>query len=315
MVNALTSNCRFFAQLLSACLGLLLWIHPCQANNLKDIRVGEHDTFTRIVFELDRASQAEPFVSDNSDQLRVVFRDMTSDLVRKIPIERSRHVQEIQLWLEKNQLSVVFKLNAPYVHTKSSSMSDPPRVVVDIHWQAATGEQSASTAASRPSDTTATPPKTAPSLQEPTPAPFGQLAPLQPDPSRVSEAPAEAAKSAALPAEPPSLADTQPAEISVWTPPAPSLQQSIPTPAGEAVIPLSAESAQRTNWLQYYLVIGLVILTIVILLMLVVMLLTRYRWANDKLLINPNEQLQRQVDQIATIDVRIKEELKRYKKA
>lgn len=312
MVNALTSKCRFFAHLLSACLGLFFWIHPSQAALLKDIRVGEYDTFTRIVFELDKASQAEPVISDNSDHLRVVFRDMTADLVRKIPIERSRHVQEIQLWLEKSQLSAVFKLDTPYVRTKSGSMSDPPRVVVDVHWQAAAGEKPASTAASRPIDTTAATPETAPLLQESMLAPLGLPGSL---PSRVSEAPAEAAKSITLPEAPPPIAETQPAELSVSTPPAPTIQQSIPTSAETAVIPPVAGSNLQTNWLQYYLVIGLVILTIAILLMLVVMLLIRYRWANDKLLIHSNENLQRQAGQIATINMRIKEELKRYEKA
>jgi hypothetical protein len=312
MVNALTSNCHFFVHLLRACFGLFLWIHPSQATLLKDIRVGEYDTFTRIVFELDEASQAEPVVSDNSDLLRVVFRDMTADLVRKIPIERSRHVQEIQLWLEKSQLSAVIKLDTPYVRTKSSSMSDPPRVVVDVHWQAAAGEKTAFGAASRPSDTTAASPKIVPSLQESMLIPFGLPNSLPPS---VSEAPAETGQSVTLPEAPPPLAETQPAEVSVSTPPAPSIQQSISTPAEAATIPPVAESSRKTNWLQYYLGIGLVILTIVILLMLVVMLLTRYRWANDKLLIHPNENLQRQADQIATINMRIKEELKRYEKA
>jgi hypothetical protein len=312
MLNALTSNGRFFVSLLSACIGLFFWIHPSQAALLKDIRVGEYDTFTRIVFELDKASQAEPVISDNSDHLRVVFRDMTADLVRKIPIERSHHVKEVRLWQEKGQLSAVFKLDTPFVDTKSSSMIDPPRVVVDVHWQAVAGEKPVSAAASRPTDTTAATPETALLPQE------SMLAPFEPPgslPSRVSEAPAEAAKAVTLPEVTPPLAESQPAELSVSTPPAPSIQQSIPTPVETDVIPPVAGSNRPTNWLQYYLVIGLVILTIVILLMLVVMLLARYRWANNKLLIHPNENLQRQADQIATINMRIKEELKRYEKA
>ena len=74
-------------------------------------------------------------------------------------------------------------------------------------------------------------------------------------------------------------------------------------------------SSSHPNRLQYYLVIGLVVLTIAILILLVLMLLTKYRWGNNRPLFNIDDHLKEQQAKIETINGRIKEQLKNYEKA
>ena len=71
----------------------------------------------------------------------------------------------------------------------------------------------------------------------------------------------------------------------------------------------------RTSRLQFYLVVVLVLITIAILVLLLLMLLSRHRWANDEPHLGPKEFLKDQDKHIASLDARIKEQLKRYEEA
>ena len=71
-------------------------------------------------------------------------------------------------------------------------------------------------------------------------------------------------------------------------------------------------ASSRPVRMQYYLVIGLVLLTLVILILLLVMLVSKSRWANSSSPIKPGEFLERQDERIAALDAKIHEQLKRY---
>ncbi|MBI5896612.1 MAG: hypothetical protein HZB24_11625 [Desulfobacterales bacterium] len=282
--------------------------------------MGEYKTFTRIVFELDKAPPTIPDISGNPDELRVIFQDIAVDLVRKIPIKQSPHVKGVQIWLKANQLSAVFKVDTPFAHSKISSMSNPPRLLVDINWQTSAQRPDASETASPPpaktdSSTTDTSAFIAAPVEKATPLlPQKSLelpASPQPSVSPANEAPAETVVSSELPANSTSESEKLPPEVSVLTPPQEILGLPTGTDAGTS-FPIPSH---RPNRLQYYLVIGLVVLTIAILLMLVVMLLTKYRWTNDRLLLNMDDHLNEQQAKIETINGRIKEQLKHYEKA
>ncbi|MBI5062379.1 MAG: hypothetical protein HZB87_02615, partial [Desulfatitalea sp.] len=135
MLNKLIFLFHWRVLLLTATLCSIVGVHPLHAALLKDVRLGEYKTFTRIVFELDKAPPTIPDISGNPDELRVIFQDIAVDLVRKIPIKQSPHVKGVQIWLKANQLSAVFKVDTPFAHSKISSMSNPPRLLVDINWQ------------------------------------------------------------------------------------------------------------------------------------------------------------------------------------
>ena len=77
---------------------LIITIHLCHAALLKDIRVGEYRGFTRIVFELDTSPiEPEKIEPQPPGRLAISFTNTSADLIRKIPIERSPQVKNVQI--------------------------------------------------------------------------------------------------------------------------------------------------------------------------------------------------------------------------
>ena len=133
MMNTMTFSARLRFLLLAATLFSMLWAPPLQAALLKDVRLGEYKTFTRIVFEFDQAPPAIPDISVQEAELRVIFKGLTAELRRKIATQQSPHVDAVQIWLEDNHLSAVFKVDTSFKPSKISSLSNPPRLLMDIH--------------------------------------------------------------------------------------------------------------------------------------------------------------------------------------
>ena len=316
---------RFRFLILTASLFSILWVHPLEAALLKDIRLGEYKTFTRIVFEFDQAPPAIPDTNVHPDELRVIFKDLTADLRRKIAIKQSPHVNAVQIWLEDNQLSAVFKVDAPFTHSKISSITSPPRVLVDVHWQSIVQAPKVPEAVgTRPLQSDA--PSTDASALMPTPnetaAPLLPQETLQLPPDPQSGAPPtqktlseETVASSDLGENSSVVSKSQAPEVSVLKPPAtPSKGISALPAESNAIIPPPVSNS-HSNRLQYYLVIGLVVLTIIILILLVLMLLTKYRWGHTHTLFNMDDNLKEQQAKIDKINGRIKEQLKNYEKA
>ena len=110
------------------------------------------------------------------------------------------------------------------------------------------------------------------------------------------------------------LQDQEQINLTVGPPPEPSLPRLLKQTLS-AQTPVSAQPADapaRSNWLQYYLVIILVVLTIIILTLLIMMLLNRSRWEVERLPMRTHDFLNYQDDQIANLNARIQEQLKRY---
>ncbi len=321
MMNTMTFPIRFRYLLLAATLFSMLCVPSLQAALLKDIRLGEYNTFTRIVFEFDQAPPTIPDISVNEAELRVTFKDLTAELKRKIATKQSPHVSAVQIWLEDDHLSAVFKVDAPFTHSKISSISNPPRILVDVHWQpAAQGQALSETTVPQQFQSNTSPTNGS----APIPAPSDTAVPLLPQESlqlpthpqsAAPEAPSETAASSAPSENPSAEEQNQTPEALVLKPPATPSQETLSLqPETNANIPSPVSSA-HANRLQYYLVIGLVVLTIAILILLVLMLLTKYRWGNNRRLFNIDDHLKEQQAKIETINGRIKEQLKNYEKA
>ncbi len=317
----MTFPIRFRYVLLAATLFSILCVPPLQAALLKDIRLGEYKTFTRIVFEFDQAPPAIPDISVHEAELRVIFKDLTAELKRKIATKQSPHVNAVQIWLEDNHLSAVFKVDAPFTHSKISSIGNPPRLLVDVHWQpAAQGQQVSESTAPQPIQAN-TSPTNGPALIS---APSKTAAPLLPQEtlqlpvhpqSAAPEAPSETVVSSAPSENSSAESQSQTPEALVLKPPATPSQETL-SPQAEANTNIpSPVSSSHPNRLQYYLVIGLVVLTIAILILLVLMLLTKYRWGNNRRLFNIDDHLKEQQAKIETINGRIREHLKNYEKS
>jgi hypothetical protein len=158
---------------------LLLIAAPAQANRIVQVRVGNHPTFTRLVFEMDAFAgyQVERRTgADGTEQLIVTLeastptREITSKSVGiesvKIPASRERAIAQIRL--RKSGLQM-----------KEMILSNPPRIVLDfVHSAAAvaklTGDPYAKPAPAEPKPVVA--------KVEPKPKPEPVVAKVEPKP-------------------------------------------------------------------------------------------------------------------------------------
>ncbi len=121
--------------LIGAILATIGLVSPGQATNLKDIRIGEYAEYTRVVFEFDKPiDQVDQIVQTNS-RMTVMFPEAEPDLVRKIPFQRSKRINNLQIWVENKKLSVVFLFEFAVSRYESFRMRDPFRIALDIYPQ------------------------------------------------------------------------------------------------------------------------------------------------------------------------------------
>ena len=311
MVNMLNRRNLILSPLLSASLVLIILVFSTQAALLKDIRIGEYDKFTRIVFELDSPTKPEHIVRISSGQLSVVFADTSAELIRKIPVERSRHIKSIQLWDKTNQLSAVFSFDFEHFRHESFPLNDPPRIVLDIQPLAiapesisagppseskASGETLAQVAKSKVSESSSF-------MVRKSPVPVGEM-----NRAGTGAEPDNSPSLAVSPKNDPMIPSTRTSDLDYRDNKTDEPQIKVP-------VPVHQKPATRTSRLQFYLVVALVLITIAILVLLLLMLLSRRRWANDEPHLKPKEFLKDQDKHIASLDARIKEQLKRYEEA
>jgi len=245
--------------LLSTGIVLILLAHTGHAALLKDIRVGEYKDFTRIVFELDTPAASEKIERRSARQLAVVLEGASTDLIRKIPMERSPHVSDVQIWEKGDRLTVLLAFDFDDFDQNSFTLTDPPRLVLDIRPTAHapdTGAESTPTPPAQDRGNGALQSASESDTEGPTP---------QPDVEAAAERPALQAP------ESPLVTDRKPIGT-VDRAPSPATS---PTSANRS-------SGARPGRLQFYLVVALVAITIVILALLLLMLLARGRWINDK---------------------------------
>ena len=318
MVDVLTRRLWLSLLLLFAVYYCFPGTSPCLAAVLKDIRVGEYDTFTRVVFEFDTPETInDPIMDLGEARIQIGFPQTQPQFVRRIQLPGATHVKDIQIITDQTGLSAVILLSAPYSRTDSFNLDAPVRKVLDIYW----GNNSA------PAVPLIAPPAPSSPLegnlpeigldggaavqqnQVTAPAPVNSLQPA-------SEAPPPDVEAVARPLPPhlPQLQDQQPIHLRNGPPPEPSLPRLLKqtSSADTALSARPADTAARSNWLQYYLVIVLVVLTIIILILLIMMLLNRSRWEVERLPMSTHDFLNYQDDQIAILNARIQEQLKRY---
>ena len=291
---------------------LLLWAIPVHASYLKDIRIGEYGGFTRIVFELDTPVSSQHINPQSSGQLVVTLNQTEPSLMRKIPVERSKHVRSIQLWQRGDHLSTHFQLDYDHFRFEYFPLTDPPRLALDVY----------------PLVAPATPSHTVETKREESQIREIRESTIGPSKKGIRETPS--------PTDPSARDSIAVAKIKEGTPPGPLEQadprtlpassapkEAVQSPNDASAIsytpntapgPVQKEKA-ATNGLQFYLVIILVAITIGILALLLIMLLSKRRWTDEKNEMNVNEFLKNQDKHIASLNTRINEQLKRYREA
>lgn len=271
------------------------WANAAQ---LRDIRVGEYKSYTRIVFELDSPIGNPEIKPQKSGQLSVSFKNTKANLKRKIPVERSRHVEAIQIWQRKDKLSIVLNFGYNHFRVESSAFKSPPRIAVDVF-----------------------PLSEAPEKDKPYARPPVEPDPKDAGPEDIDETPKE------VPVQTTIKSDTT-------TAPAPmplvekddnkpdrrtsEVVEPQKKPHSESISPVNItkddayKSPKKRGRIQLYLVIALVIMTIIILTLLLLMLLTSQRLSAKKKSLDTNELLNRQDKEIASLDTQINEQLKEF---
>jgi len=305
---------------------LLASIYPSEAARLKDIRIGEYEKFTRIVFESDIEPSDEQILSSPPGQLMVVFKGTQPAFIRKIPIARGHFIKDLQIRIQNSQLAIVLDFNRKYERWKTFELGNPPRFALDVFWQE-----------------TASIPEPARDLQ-----PRPEISSIGDD--QVNSEPGFAAEPFDIPIPdvdsetsppPPSNEswnadvlyrdDTQPALpneniISTQSRNAsPPLENEIAhnitdrTPIiGQLETPSDAENsieksrASESGRFQYYLIVALVVITIGILFLLILMLISNRRTRRKPTPPKIDESLKHQDERIASINARVREQLKRY---
>jgi hypothetical protein len=285
---------------------MLVWLAPANAAQLKDVRLGEYNEFTRIVFDLDGPTASPEIEIRPSGQLLITFKKAGVSLLRKIPVERGPHIKDIQIWQRQGRrLSVLVITSHSKIRIESFRLSRPPRFAVDIFPVA----QSVGTDTVKPSESSVsgaqevTPPlpkNDAPNIVQPADAKSRSTARRQPtdqpasssSPEDVattphkddhSSAPGLAVKNRLPPKAEESIPATRTPSVGEKKAQPPSPKQLIPQSPKPGPLSAPDNAPSFRNRLQLYLIVTLVIITIVILLMLLLMLITsRHRLSGDK---------------------------------
>ncbi|MCH8083544.1 MAG: hypothetical protein IH885_04850 [Myxococcales bacterium] len=122
-------------------LSLLLIAVPAQASRIVQIRVGNHPTFTRLVFEMDAFAgyQVERRAgTDGTEQLIVTLEASTPS--REIN-SKSVGIESVRIAEGADQAIAQIRLRKSGLQMKEMILSNPPRIVLDfVHSAAAVAE-------------------------------------------------------------------------------------------------------------------------------------------------------------------------------
>ena len=106
-----------------------------QAANLREVRTGKHEKFTRVVFEFQDSVLFEDPVIKGKGKFSLVFLDSSTSLPNLTLFKTGPRqlVYSIQFVKQKSNLAANVQLSFPYFILKAFSLSGPNRVVVDAY--------------------------------------------------------------------------------------------------------------------------------------------------------------------------------------
>lgn len=110
----------------------------CEQKNqsiLSSVRTGEHENFTRIVFEFQNAVQFKAPKIKVKGKFSILFLNSSTDLppLTVYWTDSFQKVQSFEFIKNKSNLTANVTLSFPYFMLKAFSLSDPDRVVVDAY--------------------------------------------------------------------------------------------------------------------------------------------------------------------------------------
>jgi hypothetical protein len=263
-----------------------------QAANLRDVRTGKHEKFTRVVFEFqDNVLFENPEIKGNGE-FSVVFLDSSTTLPRLTlfktgPIQLVRSIEFVR---QKSNLIANVRLSFPYFILKAFPLSGPNRIVVDAYQASSPPEkpEQKESLRKKPSDETSTTPEKKKMKDAP-------QKDLEKAVGNQSITPSGVEKSG--------LKETQPPE-KVF-----SNKASNQIPEKHLESPSSANGSIMT---QIYLLATLNVLTVVIVVLIIFALLKKRHMIDFGHLFEIMEFIKTSDESIETIDTQLKNAFKEY---
>jgi hypothetical protein len=131
----MTRQMKLRLMLIVMFVSMLSQLGWAQAANLRDVRTGKHEKFTRVVFEFQDNVLFESPEIKGKGKFSLVFLDSSTNLphltlFKTGPIQL---VQSIEFVPQKANLTANVQLSFPYFILKAFPLSDPNRVVVDVY--------------------------------------------------------------------------------------------------------------------------------------------------------------------------------------
>jgi len=263
-----------------------------QAANLKDVRTGKHEKFTRVVFEFQDNVLFESPEIKGKGKFSVVFLDSSTTLPRLTLFKTGpiQLVHSIEFDRQKSNLIANVRLSFPYFILKAFPLSAPDRIVVDAYQVSSLPEKPEQKESLRQKASAET--STAPEKKESKNAPQKDLEKAV---GSQSLPPADVEKSG--------LTETQASENAF------SNKTSNQIPEEQIVSPSSANGNAMT---QIYLLAVLNVLTSVIVVLMVFTLLKKRHTIDFGHLFEIMEFIKASDENIETIDVQLKRAFKEY---
>jgi len=275
---------KFRIMLLVAVVFTLSQLGWAQAANLRDVRTGKHENFTRVVFEFQNNVLFENPEIKGKGNFSVVFLDSSTTLPRLTLFKTGpiQLVRSIKFSRQKSNLVADVRLSFPYFILKAFPLSGPNRIVVDAYQVSSTPEKSEQKESLREKSSTET--STAPEKKE-----LEKAAGSQPmTPSGVEKS---------------GLKETQPSEN--------AFSNKVPnqTPEKHVGPPSTANGNAMT---QIYLLAVLNVLTGVIIVLMIFTLLKKKHMIDFGHLSEIMEFMKTSDESIETIDAQLKNAFKDY---
>lgn len=131
----MTRHIKLRLMLIAAVVFTLSQLGWAQAANLRNVRTGKHEKFSRIVFEFQDNVLFESPEIKGKGKFSVVFLDSSTTLPRLTLFKTGpiQLVHSIEFVRQKSNLIANVRLSFPYFILKSFPLSGPNRIVVDAY--------------------------------------------------------------------------------------------------------------------------------------------------------------------------------------
>ncbi len=103
-----------------------------KAAKLRYIKIGEHENYTRIVFEFKEPVRYNTPVIRQGGKFAVVFFDTTTALPRQIRVDATERVEGIEFEQQESNLNADVSMSFPQFRIKTFALAEPDRLVIDV---------------------------------------------------------------------------------------------------------------------------------------------------------------------------------------